>query len=199
MANFTRKAIMDSFSRLIDVKPVNKITVRDIVEDCGISRNSFYYHFEDIPSLINAMIVERADILIKENAEADSLTGCLQALSDFVLEHKKASLNLYRSVSRDVFEHYLMSICRHLVTVYGRTIAGEGAAKGLGREDREIILRYYSSLLFGQIMDWLSHSLSYDIVAQFERFQQLRPKLRELYGTARPDSQGQNVPSNSRR
>ena len=45
MASFTRKAIMDSCLRLLEERPVDKITVKDIVEDCGINRNTFYYHF----------------------------------------------------------------------------------------------------------------------------------------------------------
>lgn len=180
MANFTRKAIMDSFVKLAGAKPVNKITVRDIVEDCGISRNSFYYHFEDIPSLVNAIIVEKADRIISENAENASLGDCLEAVAKFVLDNKKAALNMYRSVSRDVFEHYLMNICRHVVRTYSSAVL-DSDGSGFSQEDREIMLRYYSAELFGQVIDWLSHSLSYDVVEQFERFQELRPRARELF------------------
>ena len=48
MASFTRKAIMDSFMKLVDQRPISKITIKDIVEDCGVNRNTFYYHFADI-------------------------------------------------------------------------------------------------------------------------------------------------------
>ena len=49
MANFTKQAIETAFLQLLNEKPLNKISVRDIVEKCGINRNSFYYHFQDIP------------------------------------------------------------------------------------------------------------------------------------------------------
>ena len=52
MPNFTKNAIKASFMKLLNEKPLNKISVKNIVEDCGINRNSFYYHFQDIPSLI---------------------------------------------------------------------------------------------------------------------------------------------------
>ena len=58
MASFTRKAIMASFVKLLEERPLSKVTVKDIVEDCGINRNTFYYHFEDIPSLIEAIVRE---------------------------------------------------------------------------------------------------------------------------------------------
>ena len=41
MASFTRKAIMDSFMKLVDQRPISKITIKDIVEDCGVNRNTF--------------------------------------------------------------------------------------------------------------------------------------------------------------
>ena len=40
MASFTRKAIMDSFMKLVDQRPISKITIKDIVEDCGVNRNT---------------------------------------------------------------------------------------------------------------------------------------------------------------
>ena len=66
MANFTKQAIETAFLQLLNEKPLNKISVRDIVEKCGINRNSFYYHFQDIPSLIAEIITSYTDQLIEE-------------------------------------------------------------------------------------------------------------------------------------
>ncbi len=52
MPNFTKQAIKDSFLKLLNQQPLSKISVRSIVEDCGINRNSFYYHYQDIPALL---------------------------------------------------------------------------------------------------------------------------------------------------
>ena len=45
MANFTKKAIKDTFISLLKTKPFNQITVKDIVDECGVNRNTFYYHY----------------------------------------------------------------------------------------------------------------------------------------------------------
>ena len=58
--------------KLLNEQPLSKISVRDIVEDCGINRNSFYYHFQDIPSLIEEIIKEEAD---KHNLNPQLLFG----------------------------------------------------------------------------------------------------------------------------
>ena len=49
--NRTKKAISDAFWQLLEEKPYNKITVQNIVECCQVNRNTFYYHFQDIPAL----------------------------------------------------------------------------------------------------------------------------------------------------
>ena len=54
MSSFTRKAIIEAFVKLLNERPLNKITIKDIVEECGINRNTFYYHFRDVPDLIEA-------------------------------------------------------------------------------------------------------------------------------------------------
>ena len=36
-------------------KPLNKITINDITEDCGVNRMTFYYHFKDIYDLVDCM------------------------------------------------------------------------------------------------------------------------------------------------
>ena len=56
MANFTRRAIKEAFTSLLEERPLNDITVKDIVERCGINRNSFYYHYQDLPALIEEII-----------------------------------------------------------------------------------------------------------------------------------------------
>lgn len=68
----TRKAIQDAFLKLAAQKPVDKITVKDIVEECQINRNSFYYHFEDMPNLIE-LTLEEAMLEVMDSHPASSL------------------------------------------------------------------------------------------------------------------------------
>ena len=53
MASFTKKAIVESFLQLLGKKPIDKITVRDVVDHCGINRNTFYYYFPEVALDLN--------------------------------------------------------------------------------------------------------------------------------------------------
>ncbi len=44
----TRKDIIDAFWEFYEVKPIEKITVRQVIERAGYNRTTFYYHFADI-------------------------------------------------------------------------------------------------------------------------------------------------------
>ena len=51
MSDITKRAISASLKKLLCEKDLNKITVQDIADDCGINRQTFYYHFKDIKEL----------------------------------------------------------------------------------------------------------------------------------------------------
>ena len=64
MAAFTKQAIKASFLKLLGMYPLRDISVKMIVEDCGINRKSFYYHYQDIPALLEEILTEQADALL---------------------------------------------------------------------------------------------------------------------------------------
>lgn len=86
MSAYTKQAIKNSFLKLLNDRPLNQVTVKAIVEDCGINRNTFYYHFTDIPSLATEIITERADQIIRQYANPDSPEACLNAAVQFMTE-----------------------------------------------------------------------------------------------------------------
>ena len=52
MQNATKYALEASLKKFLLKKPVDKITISDLTNDCGISRMTFYYHFKDIYDLV---------------------------------------------------------------------------------------------------------------------------------------------------
>ena len=58
MANKTKHAIKEALVRLLDDRPFDKISVRDLVDECGISRNTFYYHYHDVYEVLEDIFEE---------------------------------------------------------------------------------------------------------------------------------------------
>ena len=69
MSQLTKRAITESFMKLINQVPFDKITVKDIVEDCGVNRNTFYYHYSDIYALLDEILENETKRVLTENLE----------------------------------------------------------------------------------------------------------------------------------
>lgn len=171
MAKATRDALIASFLRLIDERPLNRITVRDIAEDCGVNRNTFYYHFADVPTLIEELMLEEAGRAVDACAEGETLEDCVDKAVSFMRLHRRAALHLYDSVSRSVLERYLMDACRYAVTAY-LNVAHKGAPMREG--DREIIVKAYACEFYGLFIDWLNSALRDDWRLELKRLLELR-------------------------
>ena len=52
MRQSTKQALSETFKTLLEVRTIDKITVKDIVSKCGVNRQTFYYHFRDIYELM---------------------------------------------------------------------------------------------------------------------------------------------------
>lgn len=163
----TERAIKRSFLKMLEERPLSQITVKDIVSDCGINRNSFYYHYADLPTLIESIITEETDKIIGGGEDFDSIEDCMDAVISFALDNRRAALHLYNSSSRDIFEHYFMQIADNVIRKYlGKLTQG----RVISPEDNEILIHFFKCLLFGQVVDWLRNGMSHDLQNQFRRF-----------------------------
>lgn len=157
MANFTRKAIKETFIQLLDEKPLNEITIKDIVERCGINRNSFYYHYQDLPALIEEIIKEEAESIIQAYPSVTTIVECFDAVIEFASFRKKAIMHIYHSVNREAFERNLMMVCEYFVQSYVETALKD---EMISTNDKTTIVDYYRCVCFGLTIDWLNKGMS---------------------------------------
>ena len=158
MPNFTKIAIQQSFLRLLSQRPITKITVKDIVEDCGINRNSFYYHFQDLPQLLETVIIESADEIISRIPESFSLEEGLTTVLERLVENKRAIRNIWASPDRAFYEQNLMRVCNYVVSRY---IACRSAdlLHTLPEEELALLVDFCQCELFGQVTNWLNQNM----------------------------------------
>ncbi len=62
----TKKMLAASLKKYMEKKPLSKITVSEIIADCGVNRKTFYYHFQDIYGLMKWMLEEEAIEVVKQ-------------------------------------------------------------------------------------------------------------------------------------
>lgn len=167
MAAFTENAIKQSFLKLLEDRPYNQITVKDIVIDCGVNRNTFYYHFQDIPSLLENVVRDECDEIIRKYPSPESMEDCLMAVLEFANSHKRVIYHIYRSVDRSILETYLWKLCEYVVTTYMNTVLMDYS---ISKSDRVMVIRYYKCVCYGGVMDYLERgTMEEDAVYLFRR------------------------------
>ncbi len=169
MPSFTKKAIMDSFLHLMEKKPLDKITVRDIVDDCGINRNTFYYYFQDI----YAVLEEYCDLLIDKLPKSGSIFDTVLALyhfvEDFTLSHRRAAKTLAFSLGFEGLDRYFGQRFEPLMAAL--------ITQKYGFMPSRIFLRFLRHGLIGLGLDLLrGEKLSDDITAELQNLLSLPPR-----------------------
>lgn len=152
----TKQAICNSFIKLLNQKPLDKIHVKDIVEDCGINRNTFYYHYSDIYELTKDIFERETLKTIKKN---NSITkwqdGVLDSI-EFALNNKKAIYHIYNSVSREQLERYLLCVVHRIME---QVIAAKSKGLKVNETDIHYVTLFYEHAIVGIIMDWLQNNM----------------------------------------
>jgi len=155
-ASFTKRAIKDTFVRLLEERPLTDISVKDIVKECGINRNSFYYHFQDLPALIDELMADEADEVIRRYASLDSFIECFDDIIGFLVSKRRAIMHVYRAVDRATFERYAMKTCKYFVRSYTDTAYPAGS---ITDDQRRSVISVFYCLLLGMMLEWLENGM----------------------------------------
>lgn len=166
MAAFTQKAIVMTFMELLDEKAIEKITVKEIVENCGINRNTFYYHFDGIPALVEYIMKTETERVMRADDDFDSWVEGFIAGAQFCKENKRRVYHIYNSTAREEIERYLNQIATRVMTKY---VEKASAEKNINPEDKHLILIFYRSALVGTALDWLDSGMKYDYEVAIRR------------------------------
>ena len=161
----TKEIIKNTFWELLEEKPYNKITVQDIVNRCRVNRNTFYYHFQDIPTLMIDSIEDWMEEVIQKYGTFTSPVDCLTYMAEECMKRKKAFLHLFCSVPKDTFLTGLNKIGYDIIRIYVNRI---GEYKKISQEEKEIFIRCYKCVFVGSLLDWLEESASYDLKELYE-------------------------------
>ena len=159
MPNTTKQALEESLKHMLLKKPLDKITIRDITEDCGISRMTFYYHFKDIYDLVEWACMEDAAKALANKKTYDTWQQGFIQIFHAVRENKVFVMNVYRCVSREQVEKYLVPLTDQLIM---GVIAERSAGMTVREEDKQFIAQVHSYSFVGLMLDWIKDDMRAD-------------------------------------
>lgn len=155
----TKQALVDSLKQLLTKKSFSKITVTEIVENCGYNRKTFYYHFEDIYSLLRWMLEQ--DLL--SVVDSNELTSDPEKVIRFALSYIKQNRQLLTCVITELGHDELRNFLYDDFAAPIRMVIQKTESEiGLTLDDayREYLTSFYTSGMTGMIIRVLLRKIS---------------------------------------
>ncbi|MFA9462966.1 MAG: TetR/AcrR family transcriptional regulator [Velocimicrobium sp.] len=152
MSQTTKKALVASLKKLLAQKPLDKITVIDIVEDCEVNRQTFYYHFQDIYDLIEWMFLSESTKALDGKKTYDTWQQGFLQIFEYVELNKTLITHVYHSISRAHLERFL---CNETYNLLIGVINEKAKDMVIRNDDKNFIANFYKFAFVGLMLDWI--------------------------------------------
>ena len=159
MSQMTKRALEASLKELLRHKPLDKITVSDLTDHCGVNRMTFYYHFKDIYDLVEWCCEEDAARALAGQKTYDTWQQGFLQLFKAVQDNKPFIMNVYHSVSREQVENYLYKVTYNLLE---GVVEEQARGMSVRDEDKAFIATVYKYAFVGLMLDWIKNDMKGD-------------------------------------
>lgn len=159
----TEKALAESLKKLLTKKTLEKITVKDITDDCGVNRQTFYYHFHDVYDLVEWILKEEfADLA--DQLDADNWQEMMHEVMLRMMENRDFVMNTYYSLTRRQLDQYLQKFIHPLLEQQiDQTSKGDAVLP----EDKQFLADMATYALVGILTEWIASGMKPEYQKQF--------------------------------
>ena len=167
MNDLTKQAIAASLAKLLQERPISQITVKDVCADCGLNRQTFYYHFQDIYDLLFWLV--RKDITAYYHTQKiapANMSDYLYSLFRYCREHSRLVRHAYNPANRVRYEIAFRNASEPALR---RKIEAYENYSLVSEEDADMLISFYAYSAAALFFRWLESGLPQTF--QEERFQ----------------------------
>lgn len=148
----TRLMLADSLRELMKKKPLDKINIHEIVDNCGLNRQTFYYHFHDIYALVEWICQYDAEQLMNEYNESGDIKTIVMKILDYVQLRRDEIICVLNSKAQLYFINYVNNSLDYCLK---GVIDDYAKDRKLDDHYRSFISGFYTFALSGELFDWI--------------------------------------------
>lgn len=156
---YTENLIREKLIEYLDQKPISQISVMEIAKACEISRNTFYYYYQDIYAVLSDILQLELDRVIGKYTITGSWVESFIWATSFAMQHRKCIYHIYHSMQREELERYLYGISGDVMQ---RFVIAQNKDIGASEQTCEVIAQFYQGALTQMILQWISTDMEYD-------------------------------------
>lgn len=157
----TKRTLADSLKKIMRQKAFAKITVSEIIADCGVNRKTFYYHFEDIYALLKWMFEEEAIEVVKHFDLLVDYEEAIRFVMGYVDENEYIISCAYDSIGRDEMKRFFYSDFIGIVTSVIDAAEVRLETK-VDTDFKNYVAKFYTEALSGMLIDWVKEKDKHD-------------------------------------
>ena len=150
------KALIDELS----VKTLSNISVRSLCDKVKITRQAYYYHYNDIYDLLEHIYISKAEETIGTNKTYDSWIEGFENVFKTMYEYKNFVINTYKSISKEYLETFLYDVTYDLL--YSVIKEKSKLYPSVKESEISFIAHFYKYAFVGIVLDWIRHSMNDD-------------------------------------
>ena len=166
----TKRMLAISLKELLKKSTIDSITIQMITDNAGVSRKTFYYHFQDIYDLLEWTLFDDFARIVAGNTTIDTWHQGLFNVFSYCKINRELVMNTFNSVRYVALEDY---ICRMIMPVVDTIVRKEEGYECLEEDDREFIKTVYCYGITGLLMHWVSDDMKTEpdyLVSKIDKF-----------------------------
>ena len=163
----TRVALAGALKARLRSQPLDKVTVTELVRDCGLTRQAFYYHFPDVRHLavwvFETEVARRVRAFAAEEGWADGLVRLML----YMRENRSTTLGVINGVGQPGVERFLFRQMRPVT----EAVMDQGGGGPRRAQDRVLVVDFYTSAVLAVVLRWVDDGMAehpYRVVGDLE-------------------------------
>ncbi len=152
-SNLTKNALSDSLKKAIMFKPIHKITIKEIVEDTGFNRQTFYYHFNDIFHLLSWTLDRELLSVILNNEKFSSWQEAGIYTLTYLKNNQELSMCLINAKGSPSLQKFFYDNAQHIVKIFLKSHTDNA---NVPKEHIEALTHFYKITFASLLEDWIT-------------------------------------------
>jgi len=159
MKKNAKEAIIESFKELVSRKSIDRVTVKEICDHCGVNRQTFYNHFSDLMAVFKYIFHEELAREIAQNRTFETWGSGFLATMNYTRRHAKMILHIYHSSYWPEANIYLTHLSNRLLDCVVTECVKELDVE-LKEADQKFIVNFYRHVFNGLLIDWVDDGMT---------------------------------------
>lgn len=146
----------EAVKKMLDSKTLDKITVTDIVNDCKVSRQAFYYHFSDIYDIIEWIFKQETEYALEKHRNIETWQIGYCNLLNWLKDNHSLVSNTYKSIQREYIENFMYHV---LFTYINQVVEEQAKGLNVSSDQKEFVTKYFTLSFNGIALDWIRNGM----------------------------------------